>query len=30
MSESNSFDEMNSLKPEFFINLGDIHYSGFN
>lgn len=30
MSESNSFDEMSALRPDFFINLGDIHYSAFN
>ena len=30
MSESNTFDDMSILKPDFFISLGDIHYSGFN
>ena len=30
MTESNTFDEMNALNPDFVINLGDIHYSGFN
>lgn len=30
MSESKAFDEMSNLKPDFFVNLGDMHYSGTN
>jgi len=27
MSESNSFDKMTGLNPDFFLNVGDMHYS---
>jgi hypothetical protein len=30
MSESNTFNVIRNMNPDFFINLGDIHYSATN
>jgi phosphodiesterase/alkaline phosphatase D-like protein len=30
MSDSNTFDHIRELSPDLFINIGDLHYSGFN
>jgi len=30
MTESTSFALMSQLQPDFFINLGDLHYGGTN
>lgn len=30
MTETTTFAKMSSLKPDFFINLGDLHYAGTN
>ena len=30
MSQSDAFNAMDSLNPDFFINVGDIHYGGTN
>ena len=30
MTNTDSFNDMSSLKPDFFVNVGDFHYAGTN
>jgi phosphodiesterase/alkaline phosphatase D-like protein len=30
MSETDAFNQMSYLKPDLFINVGDMHYSAYN
>lgn len=30
MTNTDSFNDMSSLKPDFFVNVGDLHYAGTN
>jgi phosphodiesterase/alkaline phosphatase D-like protein len=30
MTETSAFEHISKLKPDFFVNVGDLHYSGTN